>query len=68
MIFRDIIKNNKIKNKIISKTRLTPKTYLKDVLFKKKNIGELPKKRKKISNDDFEIPEFKDYVNIKTIN
>ena len=50
-------KNVKLKNVMIN---LSPKSYLKNMVFE--SIKEkLQKKRKKIPSDDFEIPEVKDF-------
>ena len=41
----------------------SPKSFLKQILFESIK-DKLQKKRKKISSDDFEIPEIKDYNNL----
>jgi len=60
-------KKGLLENIKIKKRKLTPKTYIKNELFKRKTIV-LEKKRKKISNEDFEIPEYSEYKNILNIN
>ena len=49
--------NVKIKNTMIN---LSPKSYLKNMVFESIK-DRLQKKRKKIPSDDFEIPEIKDF-------
>ena len=53
--------------KITKKHKLTPKTFIKDVLYKRRMI-ELPKKRKKMSAHEFEIPNYNEFNKIKNIN
>ena len=50
-------------NKKIKKMPYSPKSFLKQILFESIK-DKLQKKRKKISSDDFEIPEIKDYNNL----
>ena len=49
--------NVKLKNVMIN---LSPKSYLKNMVFESIK-DKLQKKRKKIPSDDFEIPEIKDF-------
>ena len=49
--------NVKLKNTMIN---LSPKSYLKNMVFESIK-DRLQKKRKKIPSDDFEIPEIKDF-------
>ena len=53
--------------KIYKKHKLTPKSFIKEVLYKRIVI-ELPKKRKKVSVDEFEIPNYNEFNKIKNIN
>lgn len=58
-------RKNKTKNKIID-TELSPNSYLKTFVFEK-NI-KTNKNKKKINDQDFIIPEFKDYEYILNYN
>ena len=56
-----IKKNKKIKLKGSDKNlKLTPKSFLHKDLFKRVSVPLL-KKRKKVSDDDFIIPEYNEY-------
>ena len=48
--------------------QMSPRTFLKEDLYKRYTPNSIPKKRKKISDDDFEIPDFSDYQQLLTIN
>ena len=50
-------KNVKVQNVMIN---ISPKSYLKNMVFESIK-DKLQKKRKKISSDDFEIPEINQY-------
>ena len=58
---------SKINKKIGKKHRLSPKTFIKEDLYKRRVIT-LQKKRKKVSNDAFEIPSYKEFNTIQNMN
>ena len=59
-------KNKKIITNTSKQLKLTPKTFLKSDLFKRSSVPLL-KKRKKVSDDDFTIPDYHEY-NLLTKN
>ena len=62
--------NKKIKSFKKKIVRMSPRTFLKEDLYKRSTpkICQERKKRKKISDDDFEIPDFSDYQQLLNIN
>jgi len=53
-------KNKKIATNTVKKSKLTPKSFLKNDLFKRSGVPLL-KKRKKIKDEDFTIPGYNEY-------
>jgi len=60
-------RKKKQKKKNFKIHRLTPKTFIKEDLYKRRTINLL-KKRKKVSSDDFEIPNYNEFNKILTKN
>ena len=61
--------NNTITNGVNKKiTRISPKTFLKKNVYEETNDLVKKKNKKKIKNEDFEIPDYSEYTKIVHIN